>query len=221
MTASKPKSSLRVIRKKDGHNTADSASSAPISTYHPPVEEDTPQVVSTYHPPVEEDTPQVVSTYHPPVEDFDCDDTDYDDDHNSNIRSLATICLIPGAIILLYATMNLSKPLASFPELAFVTGCWLINIGVSLLGGLAKYIDSESDDQSADKPRMGFMMKLIVFVAYLSFPTLLITIFTIILKSGDVVAIPRLMNCFTFSLMVMITSGAICTGRAIANKINS
>ena len=117
--------------------------------------------------------------------------------------------------------MNLSKPLASFPELAFVTGCWLINIGVSLLGGLAKYIDSESDDQSADKPRMGFMMKLIVFVAYLSFPTLLITIFTIILKSGDVVAIPRLMNCFTFSLMVMITSGAICTGRAIANKINS
>ena len=212
---------MRVIRKKDGHNTADSASSAPISTYHPPVEEDTPQVVSTYHPPVEEDTPQVVSTYHPPVEDFDCDDTDYDDDHNSNIRSLATICLIPGAIILLYATMNLSKPLASFPELAFVTGCWLINIGVSLLGGLAKYIDSESDDQSADKPRMGFMMKLIVFVAYLSFPTLLITIFTIILKSGDVVAIPRLMNCFTFSLMVMITSGAICTGRAIANKINS
>ena len=221
MTASKPKSSLRVIRKKDGHNTADSASSAPISTYHPPVEEDTPQVVSTYHPPVEEDTPQVVSTYHPPVEDFDCDDTDYDDDHNSNIRSLATICLIPGAIILLYATMNLSKPLASFPELAFVTGCWLINIGVSHLGGLAKYINSESDDQSADKPRMGFMMKLIVFVAYLSFPTLLITIFTIILKSGDVVAIPRLMNCFTFSLMVMITSGAICTGRAIANKINS
>ena len=221
MTASKPKSALRVIRKKDGHNTADSVSSAPISTYHPPVEEDTPQVVSTYHPPVEEDTPQVVSTYHPPVEDFDCDDTDYDDDHNSNIRSLATICLIPGAIILLYATMNLSKPLASFPELAFVTGCWLINIGVSLLGGLAKYIDSESDDQSADKPRMGFMMKLIVFVAYLSFPTLLITIFTIILKSGDVVAIPRLMNCFTFSLMVMITSGAICTGRAIANKLNS
>ncbi len=221
MTASKPKSALRVIRKKDGHNTADSVSSAPISTYHPPVEEDTPQVVSTYHPPVEEDTPQVVSTYHPPVEDFDCDDTDYDDDHNSNIRSLATVCLIPGAIILLYATMNLSKPLASFPELAFVTGCWLINIGVSLLGGLAKYIDSESDDQSADKPRMGFMMKLIVFVAYLSFPTLLITIFTIILKSGDVVAIPRLMNCFTFSLMVMITSGAICTGRAIANKINS
>ena len=221
MTASKPKSALRVIRQKDGHTTADSVSSAPISTYHPPVEEDTPQVVSTYHPPVEEDTPQVVSTYHPPVEDFDCDDTDYDDDHNSNIRSLATICLIPGAIILLYATMNLSKPLASFPELAFVTGCWLINIGVSLLGGLAKYIDSESDDQSADKPRMGFMMKLIVFVAYLSFPTLLITIFTIILKSGDVVAIPRLMNCFTFSLMVMITSGAICTGRAIANKINS
>ena len=221
MTASKPKSALLVIRKKDGHNTADSVSSAPISTYHPPVEEDTPQVVSTYHPPVEEDTPQVVSTYHPPVEDFDCDDTDYDDDHNSNIRSLATICLIPGAIILLYATMNLSKPLASFPELAFVTGCWLINIGVSLLGGLAKYIDSESDDQSADKPRMGFMMKLIVFVAYLSFPTLLITIFTIILKSGDVVAIPRLMNCFTFSLMVMITSGAICTGRAIANKLNS
>ncbi|MBJ2188200.1 MAG: hypothetical protein JFR41_06205 [Muribaculaceae bacterium] len=139
----------------------------------------------------------------------------------SDISLLATICLIAGAILLLYATMNLSNPLASFPELAFVTGCWLINIGVSLLGGLTKNIDSESKDQSADKPRMGFMMKLIVFVAYLSFPTLLITIFTIILKSGDVVAIPRLMNCFTFSLMVMITSGAICTGRAIANKLNS
>ncbi len=221
MTASKPKSALRVIRKKDGHNTADSVSSAPISTYHPPVEEDTPQVVSTYHPPVEEDTPQVVSTYHPPVEDFDCDDTDYDDDHNSNIRSLATVCLIAGAIISLYAIPALSNPLASFSELALIAGAWLINIGVSLFGGLAKYIDSESDDQSADKPRMGFMMKLIVFVAYLSFPTLLITIFTIILKSGDVVAIPRLMNCFTFSLMVMITSGAICTGRAIANKLNS
>ncbi len=68
---------------------------------------------------------------------------------------------------------------------------------------------------------MGFMMKLIVVVAYLSFATLLIIILCIIIKSGDVVAIPRLMNCFTFSLMVMITSGAICTGRAIANKLNS
>ena len=206
MTASKPKSALRVIRKKDGHNTADSVSSAPISTYHPPVEEDTPQVVSTYHP---------------PVEDFDCDDTDYDDDHNSNIRSLATVCLIAGAIISLYAIPALSNPLASFSELALIAGAWLINIGVSLFGGLAKNIDSESDDQSTDKPRMGFMMKLIVVVAYLSFATLLIIILCIIIKSGDVVAIPRLMNCFTFSLMVMITSGAICTGRAIANKLNS
>ncbi|MCI9055318.1 MAG: hypothetical protein HFJ87_09295 [Muribaculaceae bacterium] len=141
MTASKPKSSLRVIRKKDGHNTADSASSAPISTYHLPVEEDTPQVVSTYHPPVEEDSPQVVSTYHPPVEDYTSSEEVED---TPEISLCDKVFLIVGSFLLYLALLSfiigvvryllkIENAFSSFGPLAFI----LFVIGMALINATA------------------------------------------------------------------------------------